>query len=111
MPTPALIRDGQPTLFDFIALADANSTLLVKSGRGFIHGLTPTGGTSGTIVLYDNTEASGTIIADYGAAAFTFSGVEGSVRAEFQPLDIAFQTGLVISTTAVDSPRVTISYK
>lgn len=100
-PNPALIQHGQPTLFDFFALEDTNSTQLVKSGRGFFHSLTVTGGTAGTITLYDNTEGSGTVIAKFVSTN----------ALETYLFDIAFQTGLEVETTAVDTPRLTITYK
>ena len=108
---PAFIVDGQPRFYDFYALADTSLTALVKSSYGFIHALAVTGGTAGTITLYDNTEASGTIIAAFGTEAVAANGSEGSVKADSYLFDIAFQTGLVVSTTAVDTPRVTISYR
>ena len=111
-PTPAMVIHGQPRFWDFFALADPTTTSLVKSGRGFFHALTVTGGTAGTVILYDNTEASGTIVASFSLEGISFGGEGGTAKAETYPdLDLVFQTGLVVSTTAVDSPRVTISYK
>ena len=38
------------------------TTTVCKTGAGLLHTITVTGGTAGTIVVYDNTAASGTIL-------------------------------------------------
>jgi hypothetical protein len=111
MSNPAYIVNGQPQFYDFFALEDTASTGIVKSGRGFIHSLTVTGGTAGTVTLYDNIEGSGTVIANFSLAGLAHAGLEGSVKAETFLFDTAFQTGLEIETTAVDTPRITISFR
>ena len=109
-PLPAFIAHGQPRFYSFYALEDTATTSLVKNGRGFLHALTLTGGTAGAVALYDNTEASGTVVANFGALALTFDGIGGSVVSRTYTFDLAFGTGLVVSTSAVDSPRLTIAY-
>lgn len=102
MSEPALFLHGQPGGYNFLALEDPATTSLVKSGKGFLSIMTITGGTAGTVILYDNTEGSGTIIANISSS--------NSLRTiNFE--NLVFQTGLVVATTAVDSPRLTITYR
>ena len=100
MPVPNFVKNGQPNFYEFVALEDTRTTALAKDGYGFIHTLTVTGGTAGTIVVYDNTEASGTVIANFAST----NAIETYI------FDERFQTGLVVSTTAVDTPRLNIAY-
>ncbi len=73
------------------------TTTTIKSGAGFIHTLTVNGGTAGTIIVYDNTAASGTIIASFDStnalATYTF--------------DVTFSVGLTIITSA--ATKLTVS--
>ena len=101
MPNPALIVDGQPRQYDFYALADTVSSVVVKTGRGYLHALTVTGGTAGTVVLRDDSSGSGTIIADFAST----NAVETYV------FDIEFLDGLQVITTAVDTPRLTVAFR
>ena len=110
-PNPALNIHGQPREYNFLALEDTSTTALVKNGSGFFHALVVTGGTAGTVSLFDNTEASGTVVASFGLEGIAQSGLEGSVKAESFLFDTTFQTGLVVSTTAVDTPRLSISFR
>ena len=100
MGIPSKILHGQPQHYTATALADTNSTILAKTGTGILHTLVVTGGTAGTIVLYDNTEASGTVIANLASTNAVDS----------LPFDVTFTTGLTVSTTAVDTPRLTVIY-
>lgn len=108
---PALNDNGQPRQYDFAQLSDTASTILVKTGSGFLHSLIVTGGTAGTINVFDNIEGSGTSIAKFGDGGISITGLEGTAKAETFIFDIAFQTGLEIETTAVDSPRISISFR
>ena len=98
---PALVINGQPIQYNFYALEDTLATARVKTGRGFLHALTVTGGTTGGIVLYDNTENSGTVIANFATTN----------TAETFVFDTVFITGLTVSSMGVDSPRLTIAYR
>jgi len=64
------------------------TTTTPKNAPGFLHTITVNGGTAGTIIVYDNTAGSGTIIASFDStnaiATYTF--------------DVAFGTGLTIVT-------------
>lgn len=80
----------------------------VKSGAGFLHTVTimPTdaAATAGTIILYDNTAESGTLIGTiYLAAAWT-----APVTLTF---DCSFGTGLYVGFTTTNDVNVTISYR
>ena len=73
------------------------TTTVVKTGAGLLHTITVTGGTAGTIVVYDNTAASGTILASFAStnalATYTFN--------------VSFSVGLTVVTSA--ATLVTIS--
>lgn len=66
------------------------ATTVVVTGQGTLHTITCTGGTTGTIVVYDNTAGSGTQIANFDTtnaiATYTF--------------DVKFAKGLTIVTSA-----------
>lgn len=66
------------------------TTTAVATGPGTLHTITVEGGTTGTIIAYDNTAASGTILASFDStnalATYTF--------------DIRFSKGLTIITSA-----------
>ena len=73
------------------------TTTVCKTGAGLLHTITVTGGTAGTIVVYDNTAASGTILASFSStnalATYTFN--------------VSFSIGLTVVTSA--ATLVTIS--
>ena len=73
------------------------TTTVCKTGAGLLHTITVTGGTAGTIVVYDNTAASGTILASFAStnalATYTFN--------------VSFSVGLTVVTSA--ATLVTIS--
>jgi hypothetical protein len=75
------------------------TTTTVKSGAGFLHRIVVTGGTTGTIVIYDNTAASGTKIAD-------FDTTNAIASYEF---NVSYTTGLTIVTSA--ATKITVSYR
>lgn len=66
------------------------TTTTMKTGAGLLHTIVVNGGTAGTIIVYDNTAASGTIIASFDStnalATYTFN--------------CTFATGLTIITSA-----------
>jgi hypothetical protein len=83
-------------LFNYMNIAAA-ATTVVKYGRGFLHGITVNGGTLGSITVYDNTAASGTVI----AALDTLS------RQTYR-YNVIFRTGLTVVTAA--ATNITVSY-
>jgi hypothetical protein len=64
------------------------TTTTVKSGSGLLHSIIVTGGTAGTIVIYDNTSGSGTKIADF----------DSTNALETYVFNAKFTTGLTIVT-------------
>lgn len=66
------------------------TTTVVVTGEGTLHTVTVQGGSAGTIIIYDNTAASGKIIASFDStnaiATYTF--------------DVAFRIGCTVITGA-----------
>lgn len=75
------------------------TTTTIKSGAGFVHTITITEAVASTIIVYDNTAGSGSIIASFVASA----GV-GTYH-----LNVAFGTGLTIVTAGAS--KLTTSYR
>lgn len=73
------------------------TTTTVKSGVGFLHSITITESVASTIVVYDNTAASGTIIASFVASAGTGT----------YTFDVSFTVGLTIITAGAS--KLTVS--
>ena len=93
----SVTKSGAPGyLYEYISTA---ATTTVKSGAGFFHLMTVGGGTAGTIIIYDNTVASGDIIASFDStnAIATYG------------FNISFSTGLTIVTSA--ATKLTVSYR
>jgi hypothetical protein len=84
--------------FSYATISTATTTT-IKSGAGFLHSIVVTGGTAGTVIVYDNTAGSGTKIADFDStnaiAAYSFN--------------VSFTTGLTIVTGA--ATKITINYR
>lgn len=75
------------------------ATTTIKTGSGFLHGITVQGGTAGTIIVYDNTAASGTILASFDSTAALATYL----------LDVVFSIGLTVVTSA--ATKLTVSYR
>lgn len=87
---------------------NCTADVAVKSGAGFLHTVTimPTdaAATAGTIILYDNTAESGTLIGTiYLAAAWT-----APVTLTF---DVSFATGLYVGFTTTNDVNITVSFR
>jgi hypothetical protein len=82
----------------YATIATATTTT-VKTGAGVLHNIIVTGGTTGTIVIYDNTAASGTKIADFDTT---------NLLATY-PFHCKFSTGLTIVTSA--ATKITVNYR
>lgn len=84
------------------------SDTLVKSGAGFLHAVTFGGTdaapTAGSIIFYDNTAESGTVIFSENITTTPF-------QAHTVILDVAFSTGLYIGFTTTADVGVTPSYR
>lgn len=81
---------------------------LIKTGTGFLHTVTfaqtDAAPTAGTIIIYDNTAESGTII--YSETFTTAVFASHTIT-----LDVPFTTGLYIGFTTTADVGVTLSYK
>lgn len=81
---------------------------LVKSGPGFLHTLTFTqidpAPTAGTIIVYDNTAESGTII-------FSSTWTTAVFYPTTVTLDVQFLNGLYVGYTTLADIGVTVSYR
>ena len=73
------------------------TTTVVKTGAGLLHTIVVQGGTTGTIIGYDNTAASGTIL-------FSF---DTTVALATYTFDVSFAVGLTVVTSA--ATKLTIS--
>ncbi len=75
------------------------TTTVVKTGAGLLHTIVVCGGTAGTVIIYDNTAGSGTILASFDStnalATYTF--------------DCSFATGLTIVTAA--ATKVVVNWR
>ena len=81
------------------AAISAIATTLLKTGPGTLHSLRVAGGTLGAVTVYDNTDASGTVLLP------ATTPVQGQVLLE----GIRFSTGLTIVTAA--ATILTVSYR
>lgn len=86
-------------VFCTAAYISTATTTVVKTGAGFLHSITVEGGTTGTIIIYDNTAASGTIIASF----------DSTVALATYILDVAFSVGCTIITSA--ATKITVSFR
>lgn len=75
------------------------TTTVVKSGSGFLHTITVSGGTAGIITVYDNTAASGTVIVAFASTNALNTYI----------FNETFGTGLTIVTAA--ATQINISYR
>jgi hypothetical protein len=81
---------------------NANGTTTIKSGAGGLHTVTVNvkGGTGSTVTVYDNTTASGTIIAV----------IDPTQNLVTMVYDITFLTGLTVVLGGGTAPDITISW-
>ena len=81
---------------------------LVKSGSGFLHSITfapsDAAPTAGSIIIYDNTAESGTILLTFGITTTWFAPVTVI-------LDCTFTTGLYVGFTTTADVNCTVSYR
>ena len=104
MPYPAAVTlTLPPTIGSGVKTADA----LVRTGAGFLHTLTfscnDAAPTAGTIIVYDNTAESGTVLYSETFTTTVFRGYTVT-------LDIPFSTGLYIGFTTTADVNVQASY-
>lgn len=75
------------------------TTTTLKTGSGLMHAVIVQGGTTGTIIIYDNTAASGTILASFDTT---------NALASYM-FNVSFATGLTVVTSA--ATKLTVSYR
>lgn len=85
--------------------SNLTASALLKTGTGTVAGIIINSHTSGTVKLWDNTSAAGTVICN----TITFSAV-ATTGERFIPLfDLAFNTGLYV--TIGGTADITVVYK
>ena len=87
-----------PNYFKGAYISTATTTL-VKTGGGYLNRITIEGGTLGTVIVYDNTVASGAIL-----ASFDVTTPVGSY-----PIEAAFTVGCTVVTGA--ATKLTVSFE
>lgn len=92
-----LHRMGVLPKYNFVAISTATTTV-VKGSAGVLQSITVTGGTAGTIIIYDNTSASGTIIASFDSTNVPMTYFFNAIAA----------TGITIITSA--ATKLSVSY-
>lgn len=103
--TNDVLKVEQRFSFANIVLA-APTTTVVKSGAGFLHGITINKSlANGVITIYDNTAGSGTLI-----GAITKPAVLLSDTLQTAIYDVSFATGLTIVTSGA-AQDITVSYR
>lgn len=81
------------------AYINSAATTVVKGSAGFLHRITVTGGTAGTIIVYDNPSTSGTIIASFDST---------NMQSSYE-LNVIATLGITIITGA--ATKITVSYR
>lgn len=74
------------------------TTTVIATGDAILHSITVNGGTTGTIIVYDNTAASGSIIASFDTTNTPANYV----------FDVTTSKGLTVVTSA--ATKVTVSW-
>lgn len=83
---------------------EANATTVIKTGAGVLHSITinTIGATANTVVVYDNTAASGTIIAS----------IDGTIAAAPTRIyDLCFTTGLTVIIASGTAAKITVTWE
>lgn len=85
-----------PYLHRYISTA---TTTVLKSGDGQLKSITIGETAAGTITVYDNTSAAGTVIAV----------LKASIAEQTYAFDVSFNTGLTVVTAGAS--KITVSYR
>lgn len=92
----------------FISSGTKTADALIKTGQGFLHSVTiscnDAAPTAGTLIIYDNTAESGTVLYSETFTTTPFRGY--SVL-----LDVNFANGLYLGFTTVADVNVVASYR
>lgn len=86
-------------LFESVYISTA-ATTVAKASSGELGYINVTGGTAGTIIVYDNTAASGTILASFDSTNALQTYEFGGIR---------FKIGLTVVTSA--ATKLTVSFR
>lgn len=102
------LTNGVMKVEERFSYSNISADAAVKSGSGFLHALTfaqiDAAPTAGTIIVYDNTAASGTIIFSSTWTTAVFYPVTIFINA-------SFATGLYVDFTTTADIGVTVSYR
>ena len=81
----------------------------VKASAGYVHNLvcigTDAAATAGTIILYDNTAESGTVVMSWAVQAAAYA------QPVVFPLDVVMTTGIYLGFTTTADVTCTVSYR
>lgn len=81
----------------------------IKASAGYVHNLvcigTDAAATAGTIILYDNTAESGTIVMSWAVQAAAYA------QPVVFPLDVVMTTGIYLGFTTTADVTCTVSYR
>lgn len=81
----------------------------VKASAGYVHSLvcigTDAAATAGTIILYDNTAESGTVVLSWAVQAAAYA------QPVVFPLDVLMTTGIYLGFTTTNDIACTVSYR
>ena len=81
----------------------------IKASAGYVHNLvcigTDAAATAGTIILYDNTAESGTVVLSWAVQAAAYA------QPVVFPLDVVMTTGIYLGFTATADVTCTVSYR
>lgn len=81
----------------------------IKASAGYVHNLvcigTDAAATAGTIILYDNTAESGTVVMSWAVQAVAYT------QPVVFPLDVVMTTGIYLGFTTTADVTCTVSYR
>lgn len=98
IPAYASFQDTAPfQTYNYKAIS-TQTTTIIKSGPGILHNITVTGGTTGTIIVYNNTVAS----TDTVIGSFSTTNTPNNY-----PFDVSFASGCTVVTGAATNLTVT----
>lgn len=105
-----LLLVAQALAGDFAMYKTITSSALIYTGKGYYHGIkVNTDGTnSATVVVYDNTSGTGTVIDP--STVYTTSASSRVMASGFSP-PLYFRTGLYIAITCSGTASVTVYYE
>lgn len=104
-----IVNDVMKTEQRFAYSGNKTADTAVKAAPGFVHQMvcigTDAAATAGTIILYDNTAESGTVIFSWAVQAAAYA------QPVVIPLDVTFAVGLYLGFTTTADVTCTVSYR